>query len=239
MNRIQESYKQIEEFERMAGNVNLGSSDLQKFTELMSHPDCGALRLFLAIGREQSPTAQWMADYKYRYRPDHNCYKNDSFCIAQHFGLDEVRKKESGLWVVENGMGGYYEPVTHGGFRLSDLLHQMGAMDYPVFGEGYIALSHDRIRKIVDKLGINNKELANSAENVINWCLGEAYKVEGAKSTFSASTYININQAEELARVYLPEERQRTLDSLFDEARRNMQDREKVSTFSIQQKSRV
>ncbi len=226
------------EFREMLGNLSLNDSYLLKFTELISKPSCKALRFFLAVEQEKSPTAQWMANHIYEHKAAHNCYKNDSFYVAQSFGLDERRKKESSLWVIENAMGGYYEPLTHGEFRLSELLHQMGAMDYPVYGENYIALSHDKIRKMADKLGVSNEELAMSAENVINWTLRDAYNVAGVDSTFVGGTTIDIYQTHELVKLYLPQGRQKMFEPLFEEARRNIGTKN-VREFFIENKQRI
>ena len=177
MTRIQDAYQQVAEFVKLAEERNLSVPHLEKFTELMSEPNSAALRLFLAVGKEKSPTAQWMANYVYDHRSPHNCYKNDSFCVAHSFDLDERKKKQSGLWVIENAMSGYYESVTHGGFRLSTLLEKIGAMDHPVSQEGYAALDHMRIKKIASALEVTAEDLAASAENVVNWCLGKGYGV--------------------------------------------------------------
>ncbi len=221
MNRVEEAYKQIEEFEQMAEEVGLEGPNLQQFTKLMSRPNYGTLRLFLAIGEEKSPTAQWMADFKYSDRAGHTCYRNDSFCVAHLFDLDSGRKRESSKWVIENGMGSYFEPVTHGGFRLSDLLCKMGAMESPVSGDGYVALGHDRIVKMAEALGVTNDELAGCAENVVKWILNEGYKVDDAETTFSAGTPLRMSQAEKLERSYLSQERQELLRPLFIKARVN------------------
>ncbi len=239
MTKIQEAYKQVAEFEKLAGEKSLSVPDLEKFTHLMSEPNCASLRLFLAIGKEKSPTAQWMANYVYDHRAGHNCYKNDSFCIAQHFDLDEGKKKQAGLWVIENAMAGYYESVTHGGFRLSNLLEQMGAMDYPVSKEGYAALDHLRIKKMASAFGVTAEDLAASAESVVNWCLGKGYKVEGLQSTISADTFISVDQAGELVRVYVPELRQRSFSYRLEEARKNARDPSKVRPYNVEPKPRV
>lgn len=234
-----DAYQQVAEFEKLAGEKSLSVPDLEKFTELMSEPNSASLRLFLAIGKEKSATAQWMANYVYDHRPPHNCYKNDSFCIAHSFDLEPGKKKQAGLWVIENAMAGYYESVTHGGFRLSSLLEKMGAMDYPISQEGYAALSHYRIKKMASALEVTTEDLAASAENVVNWCLGKGYKVERLQSTVSADSYISVNQAEELVRFYVPEFRQGSFHSRFEEARKNARDTNKVRPYKVEPKPRI
>ena len=239
MDRIDEAYKRIEEFERMAKEVQMSVSDLRSFTELMSSPNCGSLRLFHAIGKEKSATAQCIDDYEYEHINDHNCYKNLCFCIAHLFDLSEERKRQSGLGVIENAMAGYFEPVTHGRFRLNDLLLKMGALEYPVSdNDGYAALTHRRIKKMADKLQTRDEDLALCALNVINWSLGQAYKVEGLESTFCASTCIDVNQAEDLAREYLAIEGKLSLGSKFSEARKNLANRN-VKYGQIMYKERI
>ncbi len=239
MDRIEEAYRQVAEFGKLAGETKLDVPDLEKFTKLMSKPNSASLRLFLAVGEENSPTAQWMANYFYDHRPNHTCYKNDSFCVAQYFNLDERKKKQSSLWIIENAMSGYYESVTHGGFRLSSLLEKMGAMDYPVSHEGYAALSHLRIKKMASALEVTAEDLAASAENVVNWCLGGGYNVESLYSTISADRYVNIDQAEELVKTYIPPSKLGSFHSHLEKARENAQDPLKVRLSKIETKPRI
>jgi hypothetical protein len=231
MNRIQEAYRLVFEFEEIASDVSLGSSDLAKITKVMQEPNYAALRLFLAIGAEKSSTAQWMADRKYHERPDHNCYKNDSFCIAHLFELDSKRKRECTLWLIENSMAGYYEPVTHSGFRLSDMLYDMGAIDHPLSGGGYLALRLDRILTMANHFQISNKEIEDCAENVIKWSLNRGYAVE-TETSFSASSALGLNEIERVAKMYLPHDRQKSLLPLYAVARENLRDPEKTGVLS-------
>jgi hypothetical protein len=239
VNRIQQAYRDVSEFEKAATEVGLSSSDLQKVTGLMSEPNGLALRLFLAIGEEKSPTAQWMAEQEYANRPPHTCYRNDSFCIAHLFGLSDEKKAESAAWVIENGIGGYYETITHAGFELSELLHVLGAMPEPVIARSYSALRDDRIRRMATVLGVPDRTVEDAAENVIRWSLVQGYGVECITTTFSADSPIDIAEAERLASAYLPREKQQELRRAFDEARRNVVSRSEKLSMMVSTPTRV
>jgi len=201
------------------------SENQSRYAELFSEPSCDALKLFLNAGKQKSQTAQWMANRLYgwhRGTQAHSTNGNDSFWIAHLFELSEENKKESSLWVVENGLAGYLEGITHQGFDLVGLLKKMGALEgVHSTNNGYIALSHPRIKDLAKVLKISDNELADCAENIILWCLNEGYLVREAKTTFSASTPFLLSEAEVLARTYLDASRRSDLDYLFSKARVN------------------
>jgi hypothetical protein len=217
MNLIKNAYDKIRKFEKRDKGLNLSGPDLADFTELMSEPDCGALRLFLAIGEEKSTTAQWMADFRYDHRSAHSCYRNDSFCLAQLFDLDDQRKKESRLWVIENGLAGYYEAITHAGFNMNSVLFGMGVEAHLPEGHNYHQLQQDQIRGIAKIFGFGDEDLAGAAENVVNWILKRGYNVE-VQTSVCADSPLPLFEAEELARTYLSRQKQGELGSFFDKA---------------------
>jgi len=222
---LQEAYQ--EDLEKIAAGIKSNKLDVEKVTALLKTPNSAALRMFLAIGAQHSPAAVWMAEQIWNNEfPLHTCYHNDRFAIAYHFDLDAYRKKESTLNLLKNAMAGYFEARTHSGFRLSDLLCSLGAMDDPITTEEYVALREDKVRKIAHKLGINELELAHCAEEVCNWGLVEGYHVEG-KSSFHASTPLEFGQIERLADTYIPRDRfENEFRTKFERARKNIQARE-------------
>jgi hypothetical protein len=121
--------------------------------------------------------------------------------------LNDAKKKDSTLRLLENSMAGYFEPITHYKFRLSDLLVNLGALETPIAipKKGmYVALEDRKIRKIAETFNIKAKELADCAETVCKWSLRRGYKIEEVKSSFSASSALHADEIERLAKVYLP-----------------------------------
>ena len=223
MSEIDKAYATIRHFERQAKKFDLKSSDLQKVLKFMSIPSFKALQFFLSIGEEKSPTAQFMANYKYEDTGSHPSYRSDSFCIAQYFDLDKVKKKESSLWIIENAMAGYYDHITREGFKLTNLLSKMQAMDDNFKSKDKrLALNYHRINKLANGLNLTGEDLCESASNVINWCLVRGYRVQTSfEDKFGASVPFDIVQAEGLSKEYLSLDRQELLEPFFEEAKDN------------------
>ncbi|MFA6460694.1 MAG: hypothetical protein WCV90_00370 [Candidatus Woesearchaeota archaeon] len=241
MNRIDQAYALIKEFEEVAQGLRLNGPNLNALTEMMASPDEGALRLFALTGHEKSPTAQWMANYEYDHRPPHSRYKNDCFCIAHLFDLDPAKKKESGLWVIENSMGGYYDSITQGGFDLTGLLCKMGAMDDPVRSpEGHnVALAFHRITKMVESFKITKRELADAAENVIKGCLNQGYGIKEIESTYWVGGSLVFEQLQQLRDGYLPASRRDALEPYFTQARANFEGKGTARVHRVEISDRV
>jgi hypothetical protein len=241
MSKIDEAYALIRAFEERSRELKLDPKELNLLMELIKEPNPGALSLFLLTGQEKSSTAQWMANFVYDHRPAHSRYKNDCFYIAHSFDLDPVKKKESGLWVIENSMGGYYDSTTHGGFDLTGLLCRMGAMDNPVRSpEGHnVALAHHRIRKMASVFGTTEGELADAAENVIKGCLIQGYGIRGLESTYDVGGSLVFEQLQELRTYYLSADRRAALELYFTQARANLENRGAFRVHRIEISDRV
>lgn len=241
MNKIDLAYALIKEFEEVAQGLRLSGPNLNALAEMMASPDKGALRLFALTGHEKSPTAQWMANDKYDHRPGHSRYKNDCFCIAHLFDLDSAKKKESSLWVIENSMGGYYDPTTHGGFDLTSLLCKIGAMDDPVRSpEGHnVALAFHRIRKMAQVFRTTEGELADAAENVIKGCLIQGYNIKGLESTYDVGGSLVFEQLQQLSNEYLWGSRREALEPHFTQAIANFEGRGTARVHRVEISNRV
>jgi hypothetical protein len=171
-----------------------------------SDPSYDNLRLLLAAGLHESRQAVFMADQLFNADSDHACYNNDSFCIAYLFGLDDPRKHAATLRVIENGMAGYYEGVTHNGFYLSDLLINLRAMTPIGQPNLYCHLKEKRIRGIAKALAISNSELAECAEKVCRWSFATGYGlyIDSSLYDFQADSPLHISRLEMIADAYLP-----------------------------------
>ncbi|MCK4670833.1 MAG: hypothetical protein KAT43_06530 [Nanoarchaeota archaeon] len=210
----------VENFAAIALEAGLSTDNLQKVTEIMTRPFITALRLFVALGAEQSETAQWMALHKYEHPGSpHNSFNNDRFYIAHRFGLDDDKKRASARALIINGMAGYYEPKTHGGFRLSDYLCELGIIEKPDYNLGpkeglYAFLGKNRIRKIAEKFGFTDDELADCAEEVCEWSFKKIYPETrdilddmGPNFSLNGNTILLIRQLSSLAQTFLSGER--------------------------------
>lgn len=162
----------VKEFDSHAGNFNVPPEELEKAVVFLSKPSSQALRLFLYAGAKESDVVKYMANVVYDgCLHGHSCYRNDGFCIAHLFDLDASKKENSGFELIKNSMAGYFEPVTHGGFHLVELLSDMEAMEpLRVSTEKYYSLSENRIKRIAEKLGLSER-LEVCARHVIGWAL--------------------------------------------------------------------
>ena len=208
MTPIREAHQLINDFENIAQKMRLSTSDLEKLSILMSHPNETSLRLFLAVGAEESSVAQWMAQVCYARQGSHSCYLNDSFCIAHLFNLEEDKKRESSLNMLKNSIAGYFEPVTHGGFRLADLLEKYRVTEHhfnipPEKEHDYYRLSYKRIKKIAQVFKCSDEDLEHLAEDVCKWALNTTFGVDNLEYSFSASSPPKTQMLRTIARSYI------------------------------------
>ncbi len=76
--------------------------------------------------RELSPIITLAAMWVYADTPTDPDGWNDRFALAVLCGLPFARRQESAWCAVSNGLLGYWQPVTQGGARMSEVLQTLG-----------------------------------------------------------------------------------------------------------------
>ena len=100
--------------------------------EHFNKPDVNAIRTLMNADAYGSEQARAIAKRYYDSRAgcSHPCYHNDAAYVGLSFDLGPEVTHDSVVFLIENGMAGYFEEITHDEFELFRLLrfemHVMG-----------------------------------------------------------------------------------------------------------------
>lgn len=130
------------------------------FAEHFSKPDANAIRTLMNADAYGSEQAQAIAKryFDMLANPEgHPCYHNDAAFVGLSFDLGPETTHDSAVFLIENGMAGYFEERTHAGFELFRLLRfQMRVMggEEPE-RDDFFRLPPAVLRKVAAKYGLS------------------------------------------------------------------------------------
>ncbi len=78
------------------------------------------------LPESEEPALILAAEFAYDYRPDHQCYWNDSFCVAVMCDLTWEKQQQAAWCAVCNGLNDYWEWHTHAGYEMAKVLRHIG-----------------------------------------------------------------------------------------------------------------
>jgi len=139
----------------------------------MDNPEA-EIRAYLETGEGSEAEAKELAEQEVEkglknYGATHSCYANDTAFLMWRFGLN--KDNWAGLRVVENGMAGFFEPITHNRFKLGELLTtKFGVREFPVTTE-YLSLGMPLLRELQEKLGLSTDHMVDCANRVCLWSI--------------------------------------------------------------------
>lgn len=110
---------------------------------------------FMESGAVNStPEIKAAAFWAYHNRPDHQCYRNDSFALAVLCELDFSSQRTAARWALDNARISYWEWTTHAEYDMADALKKLGIVpkDFkaPPKPHGYSDLDDKIVKKLME-----------------------------------------------------------------------------------------
>lgn len=105
-----------------------------------------------------NPALLCAAEHQFHHRAGHQCYWNNSFCIAVMCGMSWQDQRQAAWCVVNNGLNDYWEWTTHAGFETAAALKYLKIVseDFqpPKVEGGYCTLEREIMERLVQHFNL-------------------------------------------------------------------------------------